>query len=251
MKALERRAKRLISKFEISFKTGDFEKDTFTLDYEDRQYRDLDLAKLILKAVPLFALTQEEYRYCIENELSEMQSKAWSRISKAVRTKKCDYGEILLFLLLKFFYNNQQVVTKIRLKTNDNEQIKGYDCANFTIENGKVVLWLGEVKFYKYFSKAVDDIIEELMRHTQHLYIKKELKILNLNCEINKDNEFSEEIEDIISRRTSLDKVKIIFPALITYNSAFINKHGDIDSKEFKDEATKEFKKRFELIDEK
>src|ERR1035437_2376201 len=110
----------------------------FHLDYETKIYREKALAGLIRDSVEYFALTHEEFEEFIQKgDLISARRKAWGRISTANKNKKGDYGELLLFLLLHFRLAErpERFVTKVRLRSARGDQIKGFDCAHFTIEN--------------------------------------------------------------------------------------------------------------------
>ncbi|MBZ2171962.1 DUF1837 domain-containing protein [Nitratidesulfovibrio sp. SRB-5] len=253
MRTMVRKATSLIIKHEISFsQNGPHAKDGFTLSYNEKGYRDVDLVRLIAHSLPLFALTEREIQECVENgELSAIQEMALSRISQAKRDKKGDYGEALLFILLAAFYGNERIVTKLKLRSSSTEQIKGFDCANFTYENGELTVWLGEVKFYQDFSSAVDDVIEELVKHTTAEYIKGEFRVLLPNCEINRNSPLRDRILSVLDGSTSLDKVKIKIPVLLTCNSTQLSRFNDASSENFLNFVDRYFSKKFEIIERK
>ncbi|WP_305838006.1 HamA C-terminal domain-containing protein [Photobacterium leiognathi] len=125
---------------------------------------------------------------------------------------------MLLFLILKTFYGADRLVTKVKLRSSVKDQIKGFDCAHFCCDDSKnVSLWLGEVKFYKSFSNAVTDIVDEIHQHVTYEYLKNEFSILCPNIEYNSNVNIPEEIVDYLDGTISLDEVKIIIPALVTY----------------------------------
>ncbi|NQZ79960.1 MAG: DUF1837 domain-containing protein [Colwellia sp.] len=249
MKKLYKRFSKLVFKFTSAVDTGDISKHPYHLNYESGVYREKELIRIIRDAMPNFALTPDEYsRLKADDDIGEMFRIGFSRISKAKKNKKGDYGELLLFLLLKTFYDAERLVTKVRLRSSVKDQVKGFDCAHFVVnENNEVQLWLGEVKFYKSFSDAVSDILSEISDHTKSEYLKDEFSILLPNIESNKGIEVPESIIEFLDGTITLDDVKIVIPALVTYESALIKKHQKVDDV-FKDKIKKEFENKFKTI---
>lgn len=151
MEEIKQRIRNLVYLFSVSFQCDD-NLNAYHLNYENKRYRQDELAKLIRDSIFYFALTEKELLdYSTPERVSEITSAAWSRISKANRNSKGDFGEHLLFLLLTHFFPTEKFVTKVRLRSNLKDQIKGFDCAHFSIDNEQVSLWLGEAKFHQSF----------------------------------------------------------------------------------------------------
>ena len=252
MKKLYQRFSKLVFRFEGAEDQGEIEKHPYHLNYERGVYREKDLIKIIRGALPKFALTPEEFnRLHNDEDLDEIYRLAFSRISKAKKNKKGEYGELLLFLILKSFYKAERLVTKVKLRSSVKDQIKGFDCAHFAIDDlGDISLWLGEVKFYKAFSNAISDIVDEIHEHTSDEYLKNEFSILCPNIEYNNNIEIPDEIIEYLDGTISLDDVKIVIPALVTYETPLIGKHTLIDD-EFKDSFKKQFEAKFKTINKK
>lgn len=251
--SIQTRIKNLIFKFEAKIKHAKKEDATFTLDYENGRYRQTELVGLIRDVVPFFALTESEINSI---DKSEWNRKSFTRISDANRNSKGDYGELLLFLILSIFYNVPKFVTKARLRSTTREQIKGFDCAHFSIDQNKVTLWLGEAKFHQDFSGAVSKALSSIKEHLgDSSRIKSELKLLGGEIEINKSLNSKEYnlLAEYVSGDKSLDKVDIAVPVLITYDSKCIKSfsntiNSDIDSDFFLKTLTSELNSNFERI---
>lgn len=230
-----------------SFSMDKYMKKTFHLDYTSKIYRQKDLVGLIRDSVPYFALTEEEFKDWEEIEKSRT---AWSRISKARKDKKGDYGELLLFLIMIVYYESPKFVTKVRLRSSTGMQINGYDCAHFTIEKDEPILWLGESKFHQNFSSALTDSIDSLNDHCKILYTTDEISILKPNIEVNDDykDDFLK-LKSVFSGK-SIDKIKFRIPILLTYDSKVIKTNEDINDK-FKEDLNNELIKKYKSIEEK
>jgi hypothetical protein len=201
----------------------------FHLDYHESVYRQKNLRDLIRDAVPYFALTPNEFsEYVIDKgNLPHANRVAWSRISDARAGAKGDYGELLLFLILMFGMETrvERFVTKVKLRSSSREQIKGYDCAHFTMEEGEPILWLGEAKFHKKFANAKHSLKVSLKSHSDTNYLESELKIIGSNIEINRELnlEWFEKLHNCLNTGKNLRDIKINIPILLTYDSDCIN----------------------------
>lgn len=242
-----------IFKVEIDIESATDDDASFTLDYEDGRYRQRELVGLIRDAVPFFALTEDEIASI---DKSDWNKNSFTRISDANKQSKGDYGELLLFLILSIFYDIPKFVTKARLRSTTREQIKGFDCAHFSISDGKVTLWLGEAKFHKNISGAITSAFKSLQEHLNDSErIKSELRLLGGEIELNRqlENEKYELLKSYVTGGKSLNKVDIAVPVLCTYDSKCIqefagNMDSDIDSEEFKNKIAIELEDNFKKI---
>ncbi|BER97018.1 hypothetical protein VCSRO184_0273 [Vibrio cholerae] len=251
--SLKTRIYNQIFKVEVDIQSATKHDASFTLDYEDGRYRQNELVGLIRDAVPFFALTEEEIETI---DKSEWNKNSFTRISDANSNSKGDYGELLLFLILSVFYDVPKFVTKARLRSTTREQIKGFDCAHFSINNSKVTLWLGEAKFHKNINGAISSALKSLEEHlSDSERIKSELRLLGGEIEINKqlENDKYELLKSYVTGGKSLNKVDIAVPVLCTYDSKCIKDFSgkidsDIDSYEFKERIVIELEDNFKKI---
>ncbi len=241
MDALRDRIENLIFEFKYSFTPNAYKKQTFHLDYDSKKYRQDELVKIIRDTITHFALTPEEFsEMANKGDIGEMQRISWGRISKANKFKKGDYGELLLFIILSVIYNVPKFVTKVRLRSSIKEQIKGFDCAHFTIEKSVPILWLGEAKFHKTFSGALIDAMKSIKAHFEKDYLEDEISILYSNVEANKNVDLAA-LKKVL-RGKSLDDVKFRVPILLTYDSIVIQNNTEI-KKKFEDDLKVELDK--------
>ena len=240
--AIKSRIKNQIFKFEVKVDSAKGNDSAFTLDYESTdeslsRYRQDELAGLIRDVVPYFALTDDEIRSI---DKSDWNKQSFTRISDANRNSKGDYGELLLFVLLSQFYDIPKFVTKARLRSTTKEQVKGFDCAHFSVEAGSVTLWLGEAKFHKTISSAISSSFKSLNDHLNSSEkIKSELKLLGGEIEINRtlDKTTYDILKEYVSGGKSLDKIEIAVPVLLTYDSKCIGSYAVKEGADIEDEA--------------
>lgn len=251
--SIKSRIKNQILKFEATYTAAKVDDSSFTLDFDNKKYRQDELVGLIRDVVPYFALTEAEINSI---DKSEFNKRSFTRISDAKQNSKGDYGELLLFIILSFFYDVPKFVTKARLRSTTREQIKGFDCAHFSHESGEVTLWLGEAKFHQSISTAISSSFKSLDEHlNDHDKIKSELRLLGGEMEINKSlDKFNyDALKPCLSGGKSLDKVKINVPVLLTYDSNTIFKSCDTDEadtecSEFKENLLKELESNFTSV---
>lgn len=241
----------LIFKFDVGV-THSKDHFCFHLDYEQKTYREDELVRLIRDSVEYFALTHEEFeRFRAEGNLVEARRVAWSRISTARKDKKGDYGELLLFLLLTHRMPERipRFVTKVRLRSSRGDQIKGFDCAHCTLENGTLFLWLGEAKFHQNMSGAIGSALGSLTEHWQAEYLTNEIRILAANIEANHglDQSILEELSRALSKGRSIDRLHFKIPILLTYDSKTISDHSTICNA-FKQALKAEFDNHFKSL---
>lgn len=98
------------------------------------------------------------------------------------------FGELILFLCLKYFFNAEPILRKMPICTSSSHERFGADAIHLRIDNGKHILYLGEAKSYisnyKFntaFEEALNSIIKTYETHTKELdlylyedYIEKE-----------------------------------------------------------------------------
>jgi Cap4 SAVED domain len=243
--------KNIIFKFEVDMDSCQPDEALFHLDYKEEKYTQKALLTLIKKSVMYFALTPQEFEEMSQDEIHEMSPVAWTRISTAHKNSKGDYGELLLYLILTAFYPAERFVTKVRLRSNQADQIKGFDCAHFSLDSeGILNFWLGEAKFRSSFSDGVNDAFKSLSEHCNYDFISHEFKILAPNLEINRKMPEFKKLQAALREEHSFDRLRFVFPILITYDSTAIKNSKAIDDSFIK-VLTREMKRKYSFIREK
>lgn len=249
MEWLNKRVENLIYNFSLKLEKGKWEHMPMHLNYSAGKYRQSELKGIINDALPHFALTPSEFEeYSKTGDVGEKYRLAWSRISKRNKSSKGDYGELLLFLILKVFFKSEKLVTKVKLKTG-NQEVYGYDCAHFTIENDQPVLWLGESKFYSTFSGALTKAFESLEEHCCRNFTLDEFSFLEPHIEVNNDFPYYDKIRIQLKGIKSFDEIKIKVPVFITYDCGKIKNHTTISTPEFLTEFQNEFTEKSKSIE--
>lgn len=117
--------------------------------------------------------------YCIaaRNRPEQLDTKQAAKLTKEARQlfrhpqvtdtspdKTGEAGELLLYFLVESVLNAPQIVSKMELKTNHKDEVKGSDGihAKYDEEEGIVEFYFGESKLYKSSSDAISAAIESI-----------------------------------------------------------------------------------------
>ena len=222
----------------------------FHLGYELKVYRQQELINFIRRDIVGYCLTDIEYTKYMDNAESEdFIQKAWLRISKAPASKKGDWGEFILYAILKYKYNISDRLAKVKIKTSRGDQVKGFDCAHFKLDKeNKLTLFLGESKFYKDFSNALSRAIKSVHELTNINKVKDEVSLLKDHLEDDSNQESYRKAREILNSGISLDEINFVIPVFLTYESATVKKFNSA-SETFKEEIKKELTNHFDSID--
>ncbi len=238
------RIERLVLSFEPSEPMDGF---CFHLNFSDITYDQQEFARVLFATLPLFALKPEEYEEFQLNSPSEAGRVAYDRITK--NESLSDYGEVLLFLILDFFFDTPKFVTKVRTRTSENVAVFGSDCAHVSFgDKGQPILWLGEAKFKEDFSGAVTDALDSIKNILTVNNLKSELRLLNPHIEANSifDESFLAQIKEITRNAVPIGDFEINIPILIISNSRVARESKSLDELQGKLEA--ECVKKFQSI---
>lgn len=77
--------------------------------------------------------------------------------------KKGEFGELLLYHILREYFNSDSLISKIYFKDSAGLPPHGFDAVHVDTVNQK--LWLGESKLYEKSKSAVDALIKDLHEH--------------------------------------------------------------------------------------
>lgn len=215
--------------------------------YEGGQWRAAQFAEHVMEWLPEFCLNTQEVKSLRSGNALRMIREAAKRVYQTEKYKnRGEFGEIFLHIALRQVYKSIPAISKIYFKDSVNGAVKGFDAVHVVINNSKLELWLGEVKFYSDYSSAITEVIKELIEHIKYDYLRNE-KMLLLS-KIDTESSFSSELSELLDPNTSLDKLFdcACIPILITYNSETLKKH-----KKTTDEFNKELEHEIRTINQK
>lgn len=197
--------------------------------YECGEWRSSQLAEHTMEWLPEFCLTASELKSLKPGNAFSMIKKAARMVYQTEKYKsRGEFGELFLHMILRQIYKSIPAISKIYFKDSVNHTVKGYDAVHIVQIDGKLELWLGEVKFYNNAADAIRDVIAEIQEHTKQDYLRNE-KMLLAN-KIDPDSSFYPTLSKLLDQNTSLDELFdcACIPILITYDSNTLKNHNKI-----------------------
>lgn len=220
--------------------------------YEGGEWRAAQLAEHVMEWLPEFCLNAQEVKNLNSSNAFKMLKKAARQVYQTDKYKnRGEFGEIFLHIVLRQIYKSIPAVSKIYYKDSVNSTVKGFDAVHVVKNDSKLELWLGEVKFYSDYSRAIKDVSDELIEHTKYDYLRNE-KMLLLN-KIDDNFSFYPELSKLLDANTSLDDIFdcACIPVLITYDSETLRNHNkktDQFNEELKTEVLEINQKMFDNL---
>jgi hypothetical protein len=133
-------------------------------------------------------------------------------------SKTGELGEMILWFFLESILKAPQVVAKMDLKTNRNDEVKGADGIHVNITNDDVLeIIFGESKLYKNLSGAITEAfksVQGFLDKEQHI---REYSLITEHFKWLKDEQ-GQKVLDFISGKIDTDEVKIKFACLIGFD---------------------------------
>ena len=131
-----------------------------------------------------------------------------------------EFGELMLYAILRELFGTQPVVSKLYYKSATNDTVKGFDAVHVRKNGeGSVELWLGEVKFYKDVQSAINDVTAEIECHLGREKLKEEF--MCVSAHVDDEWEFAPQVKALFDGNRSLDDIFhiVCIPVLLTYES--------------------------------
>jgi len=193
-------------------------------DYEDGIWRLENFENFIFDSMVETALSASEKEALLNKSFSRLQKSAKNLRLLEGEESGGEIGEILLYGIMKKYYNALPIVPKIFYKQNVNDYAKGADSIHLVLENdNEYSLWFGEAKFYNSLETSrLTKIVDSIANMLNTIKMKKELNIIteikDLEIYIN-DIELLKRIRKDFSDSISIDKLKskIHIPIMLLY----------------------------------
>lgn len=208
--------------------------------YEGGQWRSIQLAEHVMEWLPEFCFNFKELNQLKPSNAVRMIRQAARMVYQTDKYKlRGEFGEIFLHIALRQVYQSIPAISKIFFKDSVNNTVKGFDAIHVVQNEEKWELWLGEVKFYDDYQRAIRDVIKEIDEHLKLDYLRNE-KMLIAN-KIDEEHPFYSQLKEVLNPNTSLDVLFdcVCIPILVTYNSDTLGKHNKI-TEDFKQQAFEE-----------
>ncbi|VFQ44537.1 HamA C-terminal domain-containing protein [Desulfoluna butyratoxydans] len=197
--------------------------------YERGNWRNDQFADHIMEWIPEFALNYTEVNDIGAHNAVKMTRKA-ARI--VYQTEKYglrgEFGELFLHIAMRQVYDTVPAVSKIYYKSAVNKTVEGFDAVHVVNNNGDLELWIGETKFYNDLSRAIRDVIPEIVDHLETDYLRSEFMLIKNKIDPHWPE--ADSLSGLLEENVSLDEVfkRACIPILLTYDSNVVSKNHAI-----------------------
>ena len=204
----------------------------FCAGFELNCWRCEELSSHLIEWIADYALQEDDLSVNHGNMYIRLREAA-VRIYKSEKYKsRGEVGEILLHLICRDFFDTFPIAPRVFYLTSSNDVVKSFDLvhARYNSEMESPELWLGEAKFFKDSTKAITAAIDSVRTHIDQGFLNRE-KLL-LGPQISKSTPYFNEIRELLSTKSSLDKLfaNAVFPIFIASNSKSISEKDGDDS---------------------
>ncbi|XMB73097.1 Hachiman antiphage defense system protein HamA [Mycoplasmatota bacterium WC30] len=161
----------------------------FGIDGENK-----DVSEIIFKGIVEYAFNERNIDITKFNEQQLLALERKLRFdNKATDTAKLNYGfygEILLDLILKNYYNTEAIISKgYFYYPLENNESKGYDSFHIIENDERIELWLGESKFRQQYYSSINEILDSFPKVFSDDYLNLNLlAILDRFKDLNKND---------------------------------------------------------------
>lgn len=236
----------LLSSLDSSFQAKGNEKVLSLInDFEDGEWRYKKFQNFIWDNIAETALSKDERDKLSDQSHSKLIASAKNlRLTdkEGEKGKGSELAEILLYGIMKHYYEALPIVPKIFYKQNSQDNAKGSDSVHLVIEyDNDFSIWLGEAKFYKALTSAMTEAIKSIKDALSTEKLKKENRIITGYRDIDmilKDNdELLHKVRDFLNNDNSIDtfKLKLHIPILLLHECKK-TKINTIMSEQYKNE---------------
>ena len=128
--------------------------------YENGIWRADGFVDHLFEWLPEFALSWGERQTFADSTSVDLLRRA-ARIVYDTKEygRRGEFGELILHAVVRQIFDGEPAISKIYFKDARNDTVKGFDSVHVVDTQDGLELWLGEVKFYKTFSKAVASVV--------------------------------------------------------------------------------------------
>jgi hypothetical protein len=208
----------------------------YHVGFDSHKFRLKPLVDVICRVIPEFSFGYHEGLSVPHVEMYEKFQEAAEIIYQTDKfQKRGEFGELILHLLLRDFHDTIPLVSKIYFKDSHDMAVHGFDAVQITDDGITKKLWLGESKLYKNGKEGVAELVEDLKKHVEADFIRREFQLLYKKLP-NQINEI-EYWRDLMDKHTKLEDIfsSIVIPMVCTYSSDLFKNHKDATSAFFND----------------
>ncbi|MGH1517087.1 HamA C-terminal domain-containing protein [Chryseobacterium sp. JK1] len=164
--------------------------------------------------------------------------------------RRGEFGELILHLLLRDFYNTLPLLSKVYFKDSFGHTVHGFDAVH--IDPNTKSLWLGESKLYKDGKAGIRALIKDIEEHFKSDYLNSEFLIISKKLKHFDNIPEKDYWVDLMNKSTKLvDQLESInIPLLCTYTCNLFTSHYDENSDSFVNEYIEEMRELKKYFDE-
>lgn len=150
-------------------------------------------------------------KWCLEND-----KKAYDELKNSSTSKRGEFGELLLHLILRDFKGTIPLISKVYFKDAAGVPAHGFDAVH--ISPNEKILWLGESKLYSDCKQGLNELIGDLKSHITTDYLNDQFIVIKKNLDNNSIPQRDEWIDNLNNCTKLGDKLNMInIPMLCTY----------------------------------
>jgi hypothetical protein len=201
-------------------------------DFEDEKWRYKKFQNFIWDNIAETSLSFKERESLVNHSLLTSAAQYLRLTDKDNDIGKgSELAEIVLYGIMKYYYNALPIVPKIFYKQNVQDNAKGSDSVHIVIENeNDFSIWFGEAKFYNSIEDSrLGEIVQSVENSLSTDKIKKENSIITNVSDIDylvNDETLRNKIKNALSTKESVDnlKSKLHIPILILHECEITKK---------------------------
>lgn len=237
------------------------------------EYRWKSLIQLLIKVIPEFSFGFHHGEETNNTEVVQMVCESANAIYKIDEFKKVkdiydkgecipddvsdkylrrgEFGELILHLLLRDYYNTIPMISKIYFKDSYGHTVHGFDAVHIQPDNKS--LWLGESKLYQDGKKGIKALIEDIKEHFCQDYLNNEFSIVSKKLKFVDSIPQKDYWLDLLDNSTKLSDqlTSITIPLLCTYTSDNFSKFNNEELDDFIEAYEKEMRELKAYFDSK
>lgn len=165
--------------------------------------------------------------------------------------RRGEFGELILFFLLRNFNETVPLLSKIYFKDSDGATVHGFDAVHYHEKTSS--LWLGESKIYEDSKSGLRSLIKDTKEHVVSDYLKREFVFVGKKFKLadSVSDGKRDKILDLLNSENSLqEKIKNInLPLLCTFSCDVFNSFDSV-CQEFIDSYNEEMMELKKYFDE-
>lgn len=199
----------------------------YHVGFDQNKFRLQPLVDIISDVIPEFALGYTNGSIPITEIRRRLREAAIKLYTTDDYSRRGEFGEVILHLLLRDFCGSYPLLSKINFKDSTNSTVKGFDGIHVVVNGTEKKLWLGESKLYTDGMAGIKALCQDLKHHLTEDYLRKEF--LLISSKIPESAPERDHWIDLIHQNTSLDKIfnGICIPMVCTYSSSVFKSHTD------------------------